>query len=196
MDVQSFSQGDEWSASPSSDLVASNSYYRAINHRDRQPWGFQENRVQSNSTPSILKVSYRPSLLPLYPYLIQFPLHEKETTVVGFLVIESFSSSEEIDAMRRRMDQLLDGFDHSAAASIFSTKNQVSLFSTSIPSPSTYSASLNLSFCFCFLFQQQLTNDYFHESAEKISFFFEGTVLSIIWGKASLLRAILCFGFD
>lgn len=59
-------------------------------------------------------------------------------------MIESFSSPEEIDDMRRRMDQLLDGFDCSTAASIFSTKNQ-----------------------------QQLTDDYFYESAEKISFFFE-----------------------
>lgn len=58
--------------------------------------------------------------------------------------IESFSSPEEIDDMRRRMDQLLDGFDCSTAASIFSTKNQ-----------------------------QKLTDDYFYESAEKISFFFE-----------------------
>ncbi|XP_059655389.1 phytanoyl-CoA dioxygenase [Cornus florida] len=62
----------------------------------------------------------------------------------GYLVIESFSSSEEIDAMRKRMDQLLDGFDCSSTASIFSTKNQ-----------------------------QQSTDNYFYESAEKISFFFE-----------------------
>ncbi|WKA10261.1 hypothetical protein VitviT2T_027841 [Vitis vinifera] len=61
----------------------------------------------------------------------------------GFLVIELFSSPEEIDAMRRRMDQLLDDFDCSTAASIFSTKNQ-----------------------------QKLTDDYFYKSAEKISFFF------------------------
>ena len=56
-------------------------------------------------------------------------------------MIESFSSLEEIDVVRRRMDQLLDGFDCSTIASIFSTKNQ-----------------------------QKLTNDYFYESAEKISF--------------------------
>ena len=56
-------------------------------------------------------------------------------------MIELFSSPEEIDAMRRRMDQLLDDFDCSTAASIFSTKSQ-----------------------------QKLTNDYFYESAEKISF--------------------------
>lgn len=42
----------------------------------------------------------------------------------GFLVIESFSSPEEIDNMRKRMDQLLDEFDYSTS-SIFSTKNQV-----------------------------------------------------------------------
>uniref|UniRef100_A0A5B6ZUV2 Putative phytanoyl-CoA dioxygenase n=1 Tax=Davidia involucrata TaxID=16924 RepID=A0A5B6ZUV2_DAVIN len=46
--------------------------------------------------------------------------------------------------MRKRMDQLLDEFDCSSTASIFSTKNQ-----------------------------QQLTDNYFYESAEKVSFFFE-----------------------
>ncbi|XP_020696520.1 phytanoyl-CoA dioxygenase [Dendrobium catenatum] len=62
----------------------------------------------------------------------------------GFLVIESFYSLEEILEMRSRMVELLDGFDASSSASIFSTKNQ-----------------------------QKLTDDYFFESAEKISFFFE-----------------------
>ncbi|KAI3757639.1 hypothetical protein L6452_05182 [Arctium lappa] len=42
----------------------------------------------------------------------------------GYLVIESFSSSKEVEALRKRMDQLLDGFDCSSSASIFSTKNQ------------------------------------------------------------------------
>ncbi|KAM7484657.1 hypothetical protein LguiA_000666 [Lonicera macranthoides] len=62
----------------------------------------------------------------------------------GFLVIESFSSPEEIGSMRNRMDQLLDDFDCSSTASIFSTKNQ-----------------------------QRTSDDYFYESAEKVSFFFE-----------------------
>ncbi|CAL9182539.1 unnamed protein product, partial [Musa hybrid cultivar] len=61
----------------------------------------------------------------------------------GYLVLESFSSPEEVREMRDRMAELLDGFDGSIA-SIFSTKNQ-----------------------------QQHTDDYFFESAEKISFFFE-----------------------
>ncbi|XP_031373261.1 phytanoyl-CoA dioxygenase [Punica granatum] len=61
----------------------------------------------------------------------------------GYLVIESFAGREEIDAMMRRMDQLLDGFDCSTA-SIFSTKNQ-----------------------------KQHTDNYFYDSAENISFFFE-----------------------
>ncbi|KAG6714172.1 hypothetical protein I3842_05G191000 [Carya illinoinensis] len=61
----------------------------------------------------------------------------------GFIVIESFASPEEMDAMRKRMDKLLDEFDCSSA-SIFSTRNQ-----------------------------QQLTDNYFFESAENISFFFE-----------------------
>ena len=56
-------------------------------------------------------------------------------------MIESFSSPEEIDVVKRKMDQLLDGFDCSTAASIFSTKSQ-----------------------------QKLTDDYFYESVEKISF--------------------------
>ncbi|CAL8995129.1 unnamed protein product [Prunus brigantina] len=62
----------------------------------------------------------------------------------GYFVIESFASAEDIDAMRKRMDQLLHDFDCSATASIFSTKNQ-----------------------------QQSTDNYFYESVEKISFFFE-----------------------
>ncbi|XP_019055409.1 PREDICTED: phytanoyl-CoA dioxygenase [Nelumbo nucifera] len=61
----------------------------------------------------------------------------------GYLVLESFSCPEEIDGLRKRMDELLDGFDCSTA-SIFSSKNQ-----------------------------KQLTDNYFYESAEKISFFFE-----------------------
>nr|AFK45658.1 unknown [Medicago truncatula] len=62
----------------------------------------------------------------------------------GYLVIESFSSKDEIDSMVKRMEQLVDQFGPSSTASIFSTKNQ-----------------------------QQLTDDYFFESAENISFFFE-----------------------
>ncbi|XVF85368.1 hypothetical protein PTKIN_Ptkin17bG0112000 [Pterospermum kingtungense] len=61
----------------------------------------------------------------------------------GFLVVESFSSPEKIEAMRKRMDNLLQDFDPSTTASIFSTKNQL-----------------------------QLT-EFFHESADQISFFFE-----------------------
>lgn len=103
-------------------------FHRITTHPYRQPWGFQENRVQNSSTPSILKVSYHTSLLPLLR-IRSISLKKDGKNVAGFLVIESFSSPEEIDAMRRRMDQLLDGFDCSTAASIFSTKNQVSLFS-------------------------------------------------------------------
>ncbi|XP_021896219.1 phytanoyl-CoA dioxygenase [Carica papaya] len=61
----------------------------------------------------------------------------------GYLVVESFASTEQIGALRKRIHHLLDKFDCSTA-SIFSTKNQ-----------------------------QQLTDDYFYESAENISFFFE-----------------------
>lgn len=61
----------------------------------------------------------------------------------GYIVVESFASHEEIGAMRNRMDHLLHEFDCSTT-SVFSTTNQ-----------------------------QRSTDDYFYESAEKISFFFE-----------------------
>lgn len=44
---------------------------------------------------------------------------------VGFLVIESFASAEEVRCMMERMEELLEGFDCSSTNSIFSTKNQV-----------------------------------------------------------------------
>ncbi|KAK4400041.1 Phytanoyl-CoA dioxygenase [Sesamum angolense] len=62
----------------------------------------------------------------------------------GYLVLESFASTDEIRALRLKMEQLLDQFDCSSRASIFSTKNQ-----------------------------QHTTDDHFFASAEKISFFFE-----------------------
>ncbi|KAG5556776.1 hypothetical protein RHGRI_007143 [Rhododendron griersonianum] len=68
----------------------------------------------------------------------------------GYIVLESFSSPEEVNEMRSRMDQLLDEFDCSSSASIFSTKNQ-----------------------------KNTTDDYFFDSAEKVSFFFEGISQSI-----------------
>ncbi|KAJ0976056.1 hypothetical protein J5N97_018021 [Dioscorea zingiberensis] len=61
----------------------------------------------------------------------------------GFLVLDSFASPEEIQEMRARMDELLHQFDGSSS-SVFSTRNQ-----------------------------QQSTDRYFFESAEKVSFFFE-----------------------
>ncbi|KAK6122351.1 hypothetical protein DH2020_043971 [Rehmannia glutinosa] len=62
----------------------------------------------------------------------------------GYLVLESFTSPDDIKSLRLKMEQLLDQFDCSSRASIFSTRNQ-----------------------------QQTTDDYFFESAENISFFFE-----------------------
>ncbi|GKC69337.1 phytanoyl-CoA dioxygenase, partial [Tanacetum coccineum] len=41
-----------------------------------------------------------------------------------YLVIESFSSNEEVEGLRKRMDELIHGFDPSSSASVFSTKNQ------------------------------------------------------------------------
>ncbi|KAL6001618.1 hypothetical protein ACLOJK_007356 [Asimina triloba] len=51
----------------------------------------------------------------------------------GYLVIESFSSPEELKSMRERMAELLDGFDVAATASVFSTKNQVCLLFVFFP---------------------------------------------------------------
>lgn len=61
----------------------------------------------------------------------------------GYLVLESFSSPDEIEAMRKRMEQLLDEFDCSTSV-IFSTKDH-----------------------------NHAKDKYFFESADKISFFFE-----------------------
>ncbi|KAF0910212.1 hypothetical protein E2562_001409 [Oryza meyeriana var. granulata] len=61
----------------------------------------------------------------------------------GYLVLESFSSSEVVKAMRDRMAELVDGFD-GASADVFSTKDH-----------------------------RQVKNDFFFKSAENISFFFE-----------------------
>ena len=46
----------------------------------------------------------------------------------GYIVMESFASVEEIESLRKRMEQLLNQFDYSTNASIFSTKNQVFFF--------------------------------------------------------------------
>lgn len=62
----------------------------------------------------------------------------------GYLVVESFASPEEVESMRKRMRELLDDFDPSTTSAIFSTKTH-----------------------------QHAASNYFFESAEKISFFFE-----------------------
>nr|ADP02208.1 PhyH domain-containing protein [Triticum aestivum] len=69
----------------------------------------------------------------------------------GYLVLESFSGAEEVQAMRDRMAQLVDGFD-GADSSVFSTKDH-----------------------------RQLKDDYFFKSAENISFFFEVGCAVLIW---------------
>uniref|UniRef100_A0A7N0TKW5 Phytanoyl-CoA dioxygenase n=1 Tax=Kalanchoe fedtschenkoi TaxID=63787 RepID=A0A7N0TKW5_KALFE len=61
----------------------------------------------------------------------------------GYIVLENFASRDEIDGMMKRMEQLLDEYDYSTSA-IFSSRNQ-----------------------------QKKTYDYFYESAEKVSYFFE-----------------------
>lgn len=102
------------------------------------------------------------------------------------------------------MEQLVDEFDPSSTASIFSTKNQVSYLITSLPFISYFSLFKFFLFVLIvfLLFQQQLTDDYFFESAEKISFFFEGIhkksiflVFSviIIWVSVKFNLSLLCF---
>jgi hypothetical protein len=44
--------------------------------------------------------------------------------VPGYLVLESFSSAEEVQAMRDRMSELVEGYD-GANSSVFSTKDHV-----------------------------------------------------------------------
>lgn len=97
-------------------------------------------------------------------------------------MLESFASPEEIDAMMKRMEQLLHEFDCSSTTSFLSTKNQV-LYSILINQFDNFEFffwlyELNNSKPFFFfwvlLFQQQLTDNYFFESAENVSFFFEG----------------------
>lgn len=61
----------------------------------------------------------------------------------GYLVIDSFSAPDEVQEMRDRMAELLSGFDPSKS-SVFSTKNQ-----------------------------KETTDEYFFNSAENVSFFFE-----------------------
>lgn len=51
----------------------------------------------------------------------------------GYLVLESFASPDEVRSLRSRMEQLLDEFDFSSKASIFSTTNQVNIQSCSSP---------------------------------------------------------------
>jgi phytanoyl-CoA hydroxylase len=62
----------------------------------------------------------------------------------GYLVLESFASPDEIESMKTRMGKLLDDFDPSAPSAIFSTKTH-----------------------------QHAASNFFLDSAEKISFFFE-----------------------
>ncbi|XP_068663919.1 phytanoyl-CoA dioxygenase [Aristolochia californica] len=61
----------------------------------------------------------------------------------GFLVLESFCSPGELEAMMKRMAELLDQFDCSSS-SVFSSKNQ-----------------------------KELTDNHFYDSSERVSFFFE-----------------------
>lgn len=93
-------------------------------------------------------------------------------------MIESFATPDEIHVMRSRMEQLLHEFDCSTS-SVFSTVNQVfDYYEICAPTSNCYPYALFvLMYTFSAFFvslQQRLTDDYFLESAENISFFFEG----------------------
>ncbi|GAX77540.1 hypothetical protein CEUSTIGMA_g4984.t1 [Chlamydomonas eustigma] len=62
----------------------------------------------------------------------------------GFLVLPDFATSEEVSTLRKRANELVQGFDPESSSSIFSTKNQAAK-----------------------------TDNYFLDSAGNISFFFE-----------------------
>ena len=62
----------------------------------------------------------------------------------GFLVLPDFADPEEMDALRARATVLVDGFDPSEVASIFTTRQQA-----------------------------RTSDDYFLESGDKVRFFFE-----------------------
>lgn len=102
-------------------------------------------------------------------------------------MIESFATEDEIQTMTKRMEQLVDEFDPSSTASIFSTKNQVTYLLTLYLLLFRFMFKV-LCFSICsdslFIFnpfQQQLTDNYFFESAERVSFFFEGIEIFILF---------------
>lgn len=89
--------------------------------QEKRRWVYS---VRINSNPSTLKVTNPfTSITPIQFHSLI--LNPQSLIFTGFLVIESFATDDEIQTMTKRMEQLVDEFDPSSTASIFSTKNQV-----------------------------------------------------------------------
>lgn len=75
------------------------------------------------------------------------------------------ASTEQIEALKNRINELIDEFDPSSHRSVFSTKKQDNVTRTNFRIFQMNITSLRFTF--------QSIDHYFLDSAEKISFFFE-----------------------
>ena len=95
----------------------------------------------------------------------------------GYLVLENFTPAEQLAEMRQQAVTLVDEFDPETI-SVFSTKNQVCITQTKHSCMHIYQAHLHICARPCTYIllcdiQTKTSNDYFSESANNISFFFE-----------------------
>lgn len=94
------------------------------------------------------------------------------TTCTGYLVIKNFTDTQQLKDLRDRAAQLLESFDPQEV-SVFSTKNQVIfLFWLKHSKGNGFERPQHLMTTSTKV-QTKTSNDYFNESANNISFFFE-----------------------